>query len=219
MSRADFLELKQRRQEGWAGLFRNEEDDCAPDTEEVPLSVLPSVACAWPELLDTAPVAPAPPAVHIAIPAAEVSPDWLLHPALTGKYLDVEYREPSRVYGVRCDTWTGTIEGMPTVKKGIRGSVRVKLGVSMATRSFIKITSIFPMQTNEFEGRISRESARPILDVMGAYVIIIGPDNTGSRAHIGKMGFVTHSRAVSIDGDLHWFPTGSVCRSDPYPKP
>jgi hypothetical protein len=137
---------------------------------------------------------------------------------LVGKYLDVEIKDASGIYNGKYDNSVGVIEELPVIKRGVRGSVKVKIGVAMATQRFIKVTSIFPLHTNEFEGRVSREDAKPILDVLGAYVAVIGPDTKGSDAHVGKIGFVTRGGLVSVDGFLHCFPISSICRSDPYPK-
>jgi hypothetical protein len=187
---------------------------------DFPLESLPLASDAWPEVA-TPPTddgrldASLP--LEVVIPPMIGTPDWLLHHALVGKYFDIRISEASKIYNGKYDDSLGVIEELPVVKKGIRGSVRIKIGITMATRRFIKVTSIFPLHTNEFEGVVSRDDARPILEVMGVYVVVIGPDDAGSLAHIGKMGFVVRG-GVSIDGVLHCFPISSLCRSDPYPK-
>jgi hypothetical protein len=227
MSREQFEDLKRRREASWANWFHNDEDTCVPDSVAFPIDALPPAATEWPEVAtivdvlaaDTGsrPMNTAP--LQISIPMAQSSTHWLLHPALVGRYLDVEVKNASNIYKGLYDNSIGVIEELPVVKKGIRGSAVVKIGIALATRRPIKVTSIFPLQTNEFEGYVPKELARSVLDVIGTYVVIIGPDAAGSDAYVGKMGFVTEDGRISVDGVLRWFPIQSVCRSDPFPKP
>jgi hypothetical protein len=219
LSPAELQSLKDRRQDAFASWFEAV-GQTVPDTIDFPLESLPLASEAWPEVAT-------PPTDddrldgsfprEIIIPPTIAAPDWLLHHALVGKYFDIRVREASKIYNGRYDDSVGVIEELPVIKRGMRGSVKVKIGIAMATRRFIKVTSVFPLHTNKFEGVVSRDDARPILEVMGVYVVVVGPDDAGSLAHIGKMGFVVRG-GVSIDGVLHCFPISSLCRSDPYPK-
>ncbi|KAJ7633804.1 hypothetical protein DFH06DRAFT_1479418 [Mycena polygramma] len=210
-------------------------DPLDPDPSRVAL--LPSAAEAWPEVAGPSGANSVVPSIHSLLPdPPTLSPPrptepfinlpsdslegvhWLLQPALRGRYLDVFTRNASQVHNGRYDRLIGVIESLPEVKRGRKGSVQVKFGLATGTLRFMKIETVFPLQTNEFEGVISRDFAQRVLDVMGVYVVVIGPDDRGNDSFVGKIGFTTHGGAINIDGQLHSFPIGSICRSDPYPK-
>ncbi|KAJ7815595.1 hypothetical protein B0H13DRAFT_2461994 [Mycena leptocephala] len=174
--------------------------------EDIPIDSLPDISLSWPEV--AGPVLapdeePAPTSELVSVPASDLvaasdtddSHHWLLHPALQGKYLDVVVHEASNIWKGKYDNLIGVIENLPAIKRGKRGSVKVKFGIAMATKRFIKITSIFPLATNEFEGHVTREKAVPVLSLMGVYVVVIGPDERGRKSLIGKTGFTTHGGA------------------------
>ncbi|KAJ7666862.1 hypothetical protein DFH06DRAFT_1384349 [Mycena polygramma] len=210
-------------------------DPLDPDPSRVAL--LPSAAEAWPEVAGPSGANSVVPSIHSLLPdPPTLSPPrptepfinlpsdslegvhWLLQPALRGRYLDVSTRNASQVHNGRYDRLIGVIESLPEVKRGRKGSVQVKFGLVTGTLRFMKIETVFPLQTNEFEGVISRDFAQRVLDVMGVYVVVIGPDDHGNDSFVGKIGFTTHGGAINIDGQLQSFPIGSICRSDPYPK-
>ncbi|KAJ7455970.1 hypothetical protein B0H11DRAFT_2244314 [Mycena galericulata] len=199
------------------------------------LEKLPSVETVWPDVaassqelnaMHLAKLCPEPPKLVLSsknppsAPPVRQGGHWLLHPALRNKYLDVVVHEDSG-WGGRYDNCVGIIECLPEIKRGKRGSVQIKFGIAVATRRFIKITNVFPLLTNEFEGHVSKADANSVLDVLGVYVVIIGPDDEGSSRYMGRIGYTTHGGDIKFweEPDAHHsFPVASLCRSDPYPK-
>ncbi|KAJ7435207.1 hypothetical protein B0H11DRAFT_2257493 [Mycena galericulata] len=198
--------------------------------DAVPIAKLPSVHSVWPEValsqaeLDAILLAPPPspprPLSPPPLPANSVE-HWLLHPALRDKYIDVVV-SPGSGWGGRYDNCVGVIERLPAIKRGKLGSVQIRFGgTTIYTKRFIKLTNVFPLRTNEYEGHVSKTDARSVLEILGVYVVIIGPDEEGSFTYMGQVGYTTHGGGVRLVHDpnaYHVFPESSVCRSDPYPK-
>ncbi|KAK6997530.1 hypothetical protein R3P38DRAFT_3219759 [Favolaschia claudopus] len=192
-------------------------------TTEFPSESLPLAQEAWPEVLaDQSPSStlassssstPAPP-----VPSTIEPGRWLLHPNLQGKYFDVIIHGATGPRSVDCNDKIGVIQSLGEIKRSIRGSVKVRFGMLLATDRFIPVVNIFPLTTNEFEGAVTREAAHCVLDVLNVFVVIIGPDATGDMSLIGEGGFTTRGRKVSINSRLYDFPVTSICRSDLVPS-
>ncbi|KAK6984900.1 hypothetical protein R3P38DRAFT_3231305 [Favolaschia claudopus] len=178
---------------------------------------LPGAADAWPEAFGGA--------VHAAsqslAPAAssqsssEPPSNWLLQTALENSCLDVVVRGASTSSTKPYNDVVGVIRSMPKVKRNDRGSVKVRFGRVICTDKWIPVKNLFPLTTTEFEGVTSRALARPILDVIGVNVVVIGPDTEGRCDFVGSTGITSSHGKVNIDGALILFPVTSLCRSDP----
>ncbi|KAJ7779472.1 hypothetical protein DFH07DRAFT_765757 [Mycena maculata] len=136
---------------------------------------------------------------------------WLLAPALRGKYLDVLISKDAGYRGHYDDT-VGVIEELPEIKRGRRGSVKVKFGVAAASRRSIKISCVLPLHTNELEGSVSRAAARSVFDINDVGVVIIGPDSAGSSDQLGEKGYTVPGGRIWIQDKLYSFPLSSICR-------
>ncbi|KAJ7109677.1 hypothetical protein C8R43DRAFT_1139627 [Mycena crocata] len=198
---------------------------CPPDASELPLSAMPSAVDAWPELAlfageDLPVVAVDSPFVAAALD--RVSDRWLLQKELVGKTFDVVVDSPH--WRGMYNSAIGVIHDMPQIKRGKQGRVEVTVGKTLATKRRFPITAIHPLWTNEFEEMpgspisIPREAAQSVLDVVGMYVLIIGPDTDGLRAYVGETGYVVAGGNVRVTSGIRCFPLHSVCRSDPIPR-
>ncbi|KAK6978171.1 hypothetical protein R3P38DRAFT_3235932 [Favolaschia claudopus] len=150
--------------------------------------------------------------------ASAVPLDWLLQSALEKCYLDVIVRGGTTKISAEYDKRVGVIRSMEKVKRGKRGSVKIRFGRGGCTDRWIPVRNVFPLTTTEFEGVTTSALAKPILDVMGIYVVIIGPDAAGRRTFVGRTGFTSWEGKVNVDGALIVFPVTSLCRSDPVAK-
>ncbi|KAK7020007.1 hypothetical protein R3P38DRAFT_3198552 [Favolaschia claudopus] len=192
-------------------------------TAEFLSDALPLAQEAWPEVLATPSSSSTATASSSAVPTlsapSNIEPGrWILHPNLRGKYLDVIIHGATSPRTVEYNGKIGVIQALDEVKRAIKGSAKVRFGMLLATDRFIPVVNIFPLTTNEFEGAVTREAARCVLDRLGVYVIVIGPDATGDMSLIGQNGFTTHDRKVAINSRVYDFPIDSICRSDPVPR-
>ncbi|KAK7056111.1 hypothetical protein R3P38DRAFT_3254029 [Favolaschia claudopus] len=144
--------------------------------------------------------------------------DWLLQSALENRYLDVVVRGGTTKISAEYNNRVGVIRSLEKVKRGKRGSVKIRFGRGLCTDRWIPVRDVFPLTTTEYEGVTSRALAKSILDVMGIYVVIIGPDTAGRRYFVGRTGFTSWEGKVNLDGALIVFPVTSLCRSDPVAK-
>ncbi|KAJ6614060.1 hypothetical protein B0H10DRAFT_1950978 [Mycena sp. CBHHK59/15] len=190
----------------------------ASDPLPPPLTDLPDVRDAWPEVADNEPPSPT-----LMLPLAMQPPppgDWLRQPRLRDAWLDVIILNAENVHRGKYQNKVGVIRGVPTeILPGKRGVVWVLIGNVAATHIRLKVQNIFPLTTTEFDGSISKADAKPIMSVLGTQVIIIGGDMTGDKMWIGNRGFVAPHGAINIRGHIIHFPESSICRSDPFPRP
>ncbi|KAK7025103.1 hypothetical protein R3P38DRAFT_2779036 [Favolaschia claudopus] len=164
-----------------------------PEGPEFSPEDLPGAADAWPEAFGGA--------VHAAsqslAPAAssqsssEPPSNWLLQSALESSCLDVVVRGASTSSTKPYNDVVGVIRSMPKVKRNDRGSVKVRFGRVICTDKWIPVKNLFPLTTTEFEGVTSRALARPILDVIGVNVVVIGPDTEGRCDFVGRTGITS----------------------------
>ncbi|KAK7007630.1 hypothetical protein R3P38DRAFT_3212028 [Favolaschia claudopus] len=175
-------------------------------TNEFSSESLPLAQEAWPEVLadqsssstlaSSSSSTPAPP-----VPSTIEPGRWLLHPNLRGKHLDVIIHGATGPRSADCNDKVGVIQALPDeIKRGIKGSVKVRFGLVLATDRFIPIVNIFPLTTNEFEGCTTRDEARCILDLINVFVVVIGPDVTGDMSPIGQSGYTTYGRKIRTIG-------------------
>ncbi|KAJ7156919.1 hypothetical protein C8R43DRAFT_1125488 [Mycena crocata] len=147
--------------------------------------------------------------------------EWLLDEGLQGHTLDVVLRNAETQYNGEYNNLMGTV-CIPNGKKLSLGnrnnSIPVRMNIKGGTQRPFKLWLIYPLTTTEFDGVISADEAVPILDACGTRLVIIGPDETDSRYHVGREGTVMAGRAVEVAGQLLSFGIDSVCRADNIPR-
>ncbi|KAJ7180410.1 hypothetical protein C8R43DRAFT_1117710 [Mycena crocata] len=147
--------------------------------------------------------------------------EWLLDEGLQGHTLDVVLRNAETQYNGEYNNLMGTV-CIPKGKKLSLGnrnnSIPVRMNIKGGTQRPFKLWLIYPLTTTEFDGVISADEAVPILDAYGTRLVIIGPDETDSRYHVGREGTVMAGRAVEVAGQLLSFGIDSVCRADKIPR-
>jgi hypothetical protein len=119
------------------------------------------------------------------------------------------------------DKRIGLVKAVPrNILPGNKGVVLVSLGpVTEETVKKLRVEYLFPLGTTEMPGFITRAAARPILEVNGTCVVIVGPSLSGDRQYIGRRGVVQEG-FVYVVGYLNpiMFPPRNVCRADPLPR-
>ncbi|KAJ6624008.1 hypothetical protein B0H10DRAFT_1943502 [Mycena sp. CBHHK59/15] len=96
------------------------------------------------------------------------SGDWLRHPKLVGKPLDIMIRNAEDAYEVRYNNKIGMIREVPKkIKPKQYGTVPVYLDGHLVTKRNFKLSKVFPLTTTEFEGQVLRDVAQPILKMWG----------------------------------------------------
>ncbi|KAK7002256.1 hypothetical protein R3P38DRAFT_2794797 [Favolaschia claudopus] len=179
-------------------LRENSRASVASTVEATEFSGLPEACQAWPELFSKTEIAAgsglstsAPTSSSNGMQQSIVPSDWLLQNALLQSYLDVIVHGGTTKISAEYDNRVGVIRNLEQIKRGKRGSVKIRFGRGICTDRWIPIRNVFPLTTTEFEGITARGSAKPILDVMGIYVVIIGPDADGRQSFIGSTGFTS----------------------------
>lgn len=164
---------------------------------------------------------PAPLSEQVELVAELPAGEWLRQPQLEGIWLDVLCRCPTTYHNGIYDKRIGLVKGVPRmISAGHKGVVPVSLGpfTSEMVRK-LRVEFLYPLGTTEMPGIISRSAARPVLEVDGMCVVVIGPCSSGDRRYIGRNG-VVQKGAVLVNGYLVpiYFPPRNVCRSDPFPR-
>ncbi|KAJ7155916.1 hypothetical protein C8R43DRAFT_949470 [Mycena crocata] len=146
-------------------------------------------------------------------PAPVVPDDWLRHPYLRGAWLDVRCVCPDTYYKGIYNNRVGVIEGLPAViKAGDRGVAEVKFApFSETTVRKVKVKYLVPVCTTELPGVIAADAAKPMAEVQGVQVVVIGPDKLGRWNHVGMRGWIMNGgiQFQGLDGVID-FPIQSV---------
>ncbi|KAJ6540941.1 hypothetical protein B0H10DRAFT_2245125 [Mycena sp. CBHHK59/15] len=112
--------------------------------------------------------------------------DWLRDPRLTGLELDVVIRNASLVFSGKYDNMFAVTDPLPSkIKSGKYGVIDCRIGPDR-TKHRLKVMNLFPVTTNEFPDAVTGPSVQTVLQVWNMSVIVVGPDNTGSTAYIGR---------------------------------
>lgn len=185
-----------------ASRFENDDEWEEVAGERIPALVHPPVPVKNP---------PLPP--YAMIPNSQTG-DWLRHPDLIGKKVDVCVFQCDMYKGMY-NGRVGYVEAVPE-RFNASGSIRVRVGNTNATVS-LRVFHLLPCVTTELEPFISRADAVYVLDVPGVRVVIIGPASDRSWEFMGKVGVTTVDRLVRIDRMDIAFPITSLCRSHPVP--
>ncbi|KAK7055872.1 hypothetical protein R3P38DRAFT_2849367 [Favolaschia claudopus] len=200
MPRVKIRELRAHRE--------NARSDVATNVQSDTFFGLPDACEAWPEVLSDSE-----PTTGSDLPSSTPGPS-----ALEKCYLDVFVQGGTTKISAEYENRVGVIRSLEKVKRGKRGSVKIRFGRGLCTDRWIPVRNVFPLTTTEYEGVTTRTFAKSILDVMGIYVVIIGPDVNDRRTFIGRTGFTSWEGKINLDGALIVFPVTSLCRSDPVAK-
>ncbi|KAJ7076794.1 hypothetical protein C8R44DRAFT_806156 [Mycena epipterygia] len=217
----DAMAMNRADREAREGLVSKERARAA--AKALPPPVLGPPSQEWPEVFEQERVFHMPvvgEANRFTLPPGK----WLRQPQLTGHRLDVVLESHGKYHNGRYDGQIGCIETLPPpteIQSGQRGVVPVSFGPESSRSSLrFRVHYIFPLQTTECPADtrfhvagVSADEARPIDRVDGVQVVVIGPDMSMCRDHIGKRGWIGRD-GVHCGASVLQVSISSLCRAD-----